>query len=143
MKKNFLIDQAIALSCGDQYFDLHNRYDFQGFSFDIKTKTMLLKFKRSIEISESKNCILIIKFFDVDYFELSKSFTLHTTSHLEELGYKSPSDRDHDWLVNENKSTSTDHMFFRFADDQYIRIRSKWAEIEAGECGECGQTSLN
>lgn len=129
MKKNFLVDQAVGLSCGEHYFDLHNCYDFQGFDFDVIGKTFCLYFTL---VSESQDLWkkVSIKFVGVDTLEFSDGFFIHINRNLSEIGYKSADDRDHDWLVGEDKSLPQDHLFFRFEADQYIRLHGECATVE-------------
>ena len=129
MNKNFLVDQSNGLNCEDGYYDLHNCYDFSGFDYDVFEKTFRLKFVRTSEsIGQRKK--LSIKVFGVDSLELSDLFVVHASSNLVELGYKSAGDRDHDWLIGEEKCLPEDHLFFRFDEDQFIRIHGHRAEVE-------------
>jgi len=130
MEKNFAVDQAIGLSCEGHYFDLHNCYDFQGFDFDVAGKTFYLNFTRSSGSQQDLKQKVSIKFVGIDAFELSDDFFRHINRNLSELGYKSADDRDHDWLVGEDKSSPQDHLFFRFEADQYIRVHGRWATVE-------------
>ena len=129
MKKNFLIDQAVALICEGHYFDLHNCYDFTGFNFEVARKTFCLNFIRTLD-SEGSAGSVSIKFVGADIIEISKGFFNHINSNLSEVGYKPPDDQDHDWLVDDRRSSSEDHLFFRFEKDQYIRIHGRYAIVE-------------
>lgn len=129
MEKNFLVDQAIGLSCEEHYFDLHNCYDFQGFDFDVIEKTFCLNFTIASESQDLKQKVSI-KFVGVDTLEFSNGFFIHINRNLSEIGYKSADDQDHDWLVGEDKSSPQDHLFFRFEADQYIRLHGRWAMAE-------------
>ena len=128
MKKNFLVDQAIALSCEQGYYDLHNCFDFSGFEFNVSKKIFRLNFHRAPE-SKGDAKELSIEILGVDSLELSDFFVLHAGSYLLEMGYKSATDRDHDWLISEEKCSPQDHLFFRFDQDEFIRVHGKQAEV--------------
>lgn len=129
MKKNFLVDRAVCLSCEGNYFDLHNCYDFQGFDFDVKRKTFCLNFTLVPESTDLKRNVSI-KFTNVNNIEFSSEFFTHINRNLSELGYKSTDDQDYDWLMDEDKSLPQDHLFFRFEGDQYIRLHGDFATVE-------------
>lgn len=135
MEKNFTIEQAVSINYEGQHFDLHNCYDFKKFSFEIGTKTVLLKFELNSEFAGSSAMVrsIIVKFSGVDFFQLSPQFANFVSDNLSEMGYKNPDDMDHDWLVGESKSTKLDHMFFRLANDEYIRLHSRWAAVVVGD----------
>lgn len=129
MEKNFVIEDAVAVSVEGRYFDLHNLYDFKELRVEVDTKVVYLSFEINSKFKETAQTdkTLMIKFKGVDYFELSPNFVAKATGDLEEIGYKNPGDMDVDWLINDEKFTKTDHIFFRFGNDEFIRIHSKWA----------------
>ena len=131
MEKNFTIEQAISISCEDQNFDLHNCYDFQELKFEVATKTVTLEFElnKSVSSSGDNSASITLKFTGVDHFELSPQFANYVNHELSEMGYKNPGDTDYDWLIDESKSANSDHIFFRFANDEYIRLHGRWAVI--------------
>ncbi len=131
MERNFTIEQAVSVNYEDQCFDLHNCYDFKEFCFEVLTKTVLLKFELNNGVANSNNMarLICLKFSSVDYFELSPQFVNGVNQNLSEIGYKNPDDTDYDWLINESKSTRLDHIFFRLANDEYIRLHSRWAVV--------------
>lgn len=122
MKKNFLIDQAVGVIYEGRYFDLHNCYNFQGFEFEVVGKKFRLVFECSDSALTTPQTKILIEFIDVSVLELSYGFTSHINQNLVEMGYKNADDRDYDWLVEERNAFETDHLFFRFDSDEYIRI---------------------
>lgn len=129
MKKNFKVDQGNAIICEGQIYDLHNFYNFQGFNFDVAGKIFYLHFTPTSQSQELKEGVSI-KFVNVDALELSGNFVAHINHYLYEIGYKSPYDRDHDWIGDEESFSAQDHMFFRFESDEYIRVHGSHAIVE-------------
>lgn len=132
MKKDFAIEQGIFISHGGQLYDLHNCYDFKELKFEVSTRSVLLRFEPNVSVAgvSSKSKPVVLNFFGVDYFEISECFVSHVNHELSEIGYKNPGDRDHDWLISEDRCTSADHIFFRLANDEFIRLHSRWVNIE-------------
>ncbi len=129
MDKNFFIDNAVAIGVEDHLCDLHNFYDFKELKIDACVKAVSLLFVLNVQVEKDKTMQkeVSIKFRGVEYFELSPNFVHKLTCNLEEIGYKNPGDMDVDWLIDENKSEKSDHLFFRFDSDEFIRIYSKTA----------------
>lgn len=72
----------------------------------------------------------------VDYLEFSPNFGSRIVCGLEDMGYKSPGDRDDEWLLDEQQSTPDDHLFFRLEGGDFIRVHCQHADIvEATEVG--------
>lgn len=131
MEKDFSVEMAVSINYEGSNYDLHNCYDFKELQFEVATHTVLLKFdlNPSAGNPEKMASSVVIQFADTDHFELSKQFAKYVNHELSEMGYKNPGDRDYDWLINENKSERLDHMVFRFVNDEYIRIHSRWATL--------------
>ncbi len=129
MDKNFVVDNAVAIDIEGSLYDLHNFYDFKELNIDAAIKVVSLLFVINSQTVKDRQMYekVSIKFRGVQYFELSQNFVSKITCDLEEIGYKNPGDMDVDWLIDENKSVESDHIFFRFANDEFIRIYSKEA----------------
>jgi hypothetical protein len=130
MDKNYLIDQTNAVSCEGYCIDLHNYYDFIKLDFEVETKSLFLSFilNSAYRITDQKVDNITLKFTNVNYFEISSEFVTHINHSLCEVGYKNPDDQDLDWLLDERESNDSDHIVFRFANDQYIRLHSLHSE---------------
>ena len=117
----------------ESFLDLHNCYDFKELGFEVATKTASLKFEvnKSIDGSGEMMQAIVLKFSGVDHFELSPQFANSVSHYLAEMGYKNPDDSDLDWLVDEGRSTKSDHIVFRLANDEYIRLHSRWALVSS------------
>lgn len=132
MKKNFVLDGAVEVIVDDCLYDLHNSYDFIKLEMDIESKVVVLLFSEADSNRwgrESSSNTLSIKFQGVDYFELSPNFVKNLTVDLDEIGYKSPVDRNVNWLIGENKSSADDHIIFRFTNDEFVRIHAEGVYI--------------
>jgi hypothetical protein len=128
MKKDFVIGQSNELVKDGQIFDLHNHFDFACLCINTKKRELYLLFEPNPEYTESRSVVCIV-FREVDYLELSPGFGSRRLSDLDEMGYKSPRDRDDEWLLGEEQASPEDHMFFRFIGDDYIRVHSSEALI--------------
>lgn len=109
-------------------YELHNFYDFRELRVDVGNNVVSLLFSINTKAAKELNdgvVEILIKFQDIDYFEVSPKFASNLTYDLEEIGYKNSDDRDVDWLISENKSTDADHLLFRFVNDEFIRIHAK------------------
>jgi hypothetical protein len=60
---------------------------------------------------------------------VSPDFGPTTVKDLEEIGYKSPSDEDDNWLLSQKQATLADDLFFRFNGGHYVRFHSRRASL--------------
>src|SRR5690606_23154457 len=107
-------------------------YDLIKLEMDIESKAVILLFSEADPNSGRRGRgakMLSIKFQGVDYFELSQNFVKNLTVDIDEIGYKTPVDRNVDWLVGEDKSSADDHMIFRFTNDEFVRIHAEGAYV--------------
>lgn len=127
MEKNFFISNAVEIDVAGCAYDLHNFYDFKEVKIEVEGKVVSLMFSINAEAFNEKlvGKLLSLKFIGVDYLEFSPSFVPKITHDLEEIGYKNAGDADINWLIDESKSTESDHLLFRFANDEFIRIHSE------------------
>jgi len=120
MKIKFVIEQSVEVVGPDFSYDLHNDCDFLGYEYHSCKREVHLNFSF---IPHTKN--LSIVFSNVDYFQTSKSFHSANICCLEEIGFKSPDDHTDEWLLDQSQSESNDHLFFRFEENEFIRIHSE------------------
>lgn len=132
MEKNFRIgDGSNELICGDRLFDVHNCYDFSG---------LLVGADRVVQISFYPNREygaggppVLLEFHEINYLELSPGFGTRSISVIDEMGYMNPDQRDDEWLVAEQQSTSADHLLFRLGSDfDFVRIHARRAHLRTG-----------
>ena len=123
-------DDSISVQVGDHYFDLHNCFDLTGLAVDFVQKQVTLSFTGFQPEALSKHVMkLELMVLDIDFLSLSNGAISKMSSDVEELGYKPFNDFDHDWLVNEKSMKSTDHLFIRLAEDEFVRIHGKSAQV--------------
>ncbi len=128
MRKEFIVDQSNALIKDGKIFDLHNSYEFTGIVLKGQERLLKILFKPTIEQGGERKPISIIFEF-IDFLELSPNFGTRIISGLDEIGYKSPTDRDDEWLLDEQQSTPDDHLFFRMDNDDYIRVHCQHCDV--------------
>ena len=122
MDKDFEIGQSNEIIKSGKIYDLHNLYNITGIILDRNLSQLKIMFKPASEYGEG-NPSLVLNFRNIDYLE----FSLNTMGilGLDEMGYKSPEDRDNNWLMNEQQSTPEDHLFLRLLDgdgNDFIRV---------------------
>jgi hypothetical protein len=66
-----------------------------------------------------------LRFLDVDFVRLSEGALTASNSEIGEMGYKNPTDFDHDWLIGEDEASAADHFFLRLGNDEFIRVHSR------------------
>lgn len=127
MNKNFIVGQSNELMIDSKIYDLHNCYDYEGLLLT-NFRTLELIFSPNKDHGKDNNPIRI-HFEAVDYLEFSDNFGTSILYEVMEVGYKSPGDFDDNWLLTEKQSSGPDHIFFRFSENEFIRIYSKSAEL--------------
>ena len=135
MRREFKIDNQIAIVGDDYYYDLHNCYDLKGLELDWSKKQVAINFiKVSGEwVKHEDPSRIEILFNGVKYFEVSRDFFLKNSYSLEEIGFKNSEDKDDSWLLSEEQAAADDHLFIRLENDEYIRILSETIEINKVE----------
>ncbi|NOY75199.1 MAG: hypothetical protein GXP32_05335 [Kiritimatiellaeota bacterium] len=127
MQKNFKVEQSNEIILNNSVYDLHNVYDFSGIQIE-NQKKILIHFTPHAN-AEKAILPISLQFVDVDYLNLGFSFMNTAILDLDEIGYKNPDDPDDEWLLDEYQSTNIDHLFFRFCDNNFIRIHSRYATV--------------
>lgn len=130
MKKNFSVLDGVAIQAERNYCDLHNDFDLRQLSVDFIDRTICLRFTRSSSAGSSSSVeCLVLDFVDVDYLDVSTGVLREMIQNIVEVGYKSPEDFDHDWLMNESQATTAAHLFLRLSGDEFIRLHSRIAKV--------------
>lgn len=124
MRKDFVISDSIALAGTGYFYDLHNCYSLKGIKFEKEDGIRKFVFERvqGNWVNTNNPSVFELDFIGVSYFETNRTDLNSLPEDIEELGYKSEGDSDYDWLLNEEQSTSADHLVFRFVNDDYVRI---------------------
>ncbi len=132
MERNFIIDQAVYLLNQQNWYDLHNNYYFNQCTIIPQTGIVILIWLRidivSLKIEEPKE--VVINFQNVSFFEISNNILKDHISQVQEIGYKQSDDNDLNWLDNESNFSKNHHIFFRFENDEFIRIYASFAAFK-------------
>ena len=128
MKKGFEIGQSNEIIKTGKIYDLHNIYEFIGVFLNAKKRRLRLLFEPRTEYRKHQLSITL-SFEEIDYLEFSANFGSRVISGLDEIGYKTPEDRDDKWLINEQQATPNDHLFFRMDGGEFIRIHCQNADL--------------
>jgi hypothetical protein len=127
MNKNFAVAaDSVRVLVGDRYCDLHNHFHLFQIVIDFAERALAVV---AIRISDSATAVsarrVELRFLDVDFVRLSEGALTASNSYIEEMGYKNPTDFDHDWLIGEDESSAADHFFLRLGNDEFLRIHSR------------------
>jgi hypothetical protein len=135
MDKNFSIANAVAIRVGNDECDLHNDFDLTLLEVDLARRNLRLTFTWAIEAAApNRNRHLTLAFNEVEFLNVSGGVLGKMVRDVVELGYKSPEDFDHDWLMRERQASPPDHLFVRLAGDEFIRVHSRSALAQFGDC---------
>ncbi len=128
MEKTFSLGQSNELIKAGKIYDLQNLYNFVGLVLKGKERQLQILFEPNLD-SGNKGSSVSLVFDEIDYLELSPNFGSRVITGLDEMGYKSPDDRDDEWLLSEQQSTLDDHLFVRLDGADFIRVHCKHADI--------------
>lgn len=128
MKKDFEIGQSNEVIKSEKIYDLHNSYDYVGLILKSKERQLQILFEPNSEYGKGNLSVSFV-FKSLNYLEFSPNFGTKVVSGLDEMGYKSPSDRDDNWLLSPQQASSDDHLFFRLENGDFIRVHSKHAFV--------------
>ncbi|MES2403693.1 MAG: hypothetical protein V4567_05055 [Pseudomonadota bacterium] len=125
MLTNFAFEGNVGIRFEGKHFDLHSFYSLEGFVVNPASGTVLLKFSSIKEFRDKVHDVqmLTLEFSEITYLEFSPKFCTNTTDSLEEIGFKSPDDRDDNWLKNLEQSEPDDHLFVRLSSLEFFRVR--------------------
>lgn len=123
MDRNFSVADAVGIQVSGSYFDLHNDFYLCELTVTLIDRNVCLQFNRRDDSGDSADeQVLLLKFIDVDYLDVSPGVLRMMICDIVELGYKKASDFDHDWLMSEHQAVAADHFFLRLSGDEFIRI---------------------
>ncbi len=128
MNKNFKLGQSNEIIKSDKVYDLHNLYRFKELFLKAQDWQLTLLFEPILEYREKQPPVSLI-FTKIDYLEFSPGFGCKPISGLDEVGYKSPEDRDDIWLMSEEQATNNDHLYFRMDGGEFIRLHCQNADL--------------
>ncbi len=128
MEKSFEIGQSNEIIKTGKVYDLHNLYNFVGVILKGNSRQLQILFEPNSEYGKNQLPISL-NFEEIDYLEFSPDFGVRVVSGLDEMGYKSPEDRDDEWLKGEKHITPEDHLFFRLDEGDFIRVHCRKADL--------------
>lgn len=129
MQKSYVVDQNNALVQNGVIYDLHNTYDLIGLFVDTPACNLTIFLKPTPKYGIGLKA-LALKFQDLDYFEFGPLVGNGKIAGIEEIGYKSPSDRDDEWLMTEAQANNNDHIFFRLDGGDFVRVHCERTWVE-------------
>ena len=136
MTSNFILYQNYAIHYNETHLDLHNNFDFVGFSFDgIKRELKLNWVGTQAEwVLEDNPSKLTISIENVEYLKIlprEDGVPFTEDSCLSDFTYYSSSERDEDGCVYyQEKPTTNDDIIFKFHSCQIIRVKGSSVNVE-------------
>lgn len=125
MKRNFKIQDSIAIQSDISYFDLHYCYDLELIRLSICNESSLEMSFGIIEedwVSINSPKRIKIVFQNMKYLEFSPLLLSNFSPNIEEIGFKEANDHDYNWLLTEEQTDDDCHIFFRFDNEEYLRL---------------------
>ena len=141
MKRNFKIDQMIAIVTDSGYYDMHNNYDFLRYHLTADVNKRLdLFFERTNGdwINESDPQKITVTFTNIYYLKLNLSFfdeafddkmTLTDLNGIDCIAFKEAGDTDMNSFAEEKYSEENYHIIFYIDDMNYIRVYADEANV--------------
>ena len=135
MQTNFLLFENYAIKLGDKHLDLHNNFDFKGFSFEIDTRKLILDWngRNADWVPKDNPSTLSITVFAVDYLKvIPRNVDIPFTEDncLIDLTYYPSSDRqDDESIVMKETPSDDDDLIFKFESDQIVRVKGSKIEV--------------
>jgi hypothetical protein len=131
MLADFSFEGSVGIRYAGKHFDLHSFFSIARLSVNPKEGTVLLEFESIKEFMDRAHGVrtLGLEFSGITYIELSPKICTNVSDSLEEFGFKSPSDRDDNWLKDVEQSDSDDHLFIRLSSLEFIRIQCATARV--------------
>ncbi|HKP68703.1 MAG TPA: hypothetical protein VJV05_05430 [Pyrinomonadaceae bacterium] len=132
MNRSFAVPDSIAIQVEDRYLDLHNDFHLARIGRNEGECEIMLVFeKESGEwVHRTDPAIFHICFNGVTHLKHSFEELDSVPAEVDEIGFKNPDDANYDWLMDEDEAEPTDHLVFRFVNDEYLRIFAKEAVIK-------------
>ena len=133
-KENFSIEGNYALSANGCHIDLHNNFDFMGFSYDALSSSLTLNWVKTegAWVGSDELSKVEIKFETVTFLKVHRNSINNedadSSKTLALLGYLHPDDVDTmDGSLDEREANSDYHMIFLFEDSLAIKVFSSCA----------------
>jgi hypothetical protein len=133
LRVNFEIIATYALKIGKRHIDLHNCFDFAGFSYAPKNRLLVLNWKQSkgdwVASDEPKALSLIHK--QTSFIKIEKdSSIVEDDNCLGYLGYYPATDRNNnEYVQDQTTPTSDDDLIYQFQSGWFIRVKAEEIEL--------------
>lgn len=131
MLADFVFDGSVGIRFDGRHYDLHSFFSVSGITVcpatgDVSVDLISIdEFRNNVHGAESLRLI----FSDVNYVEFSPEFCKTRSDTIEEIGFKSPEDRDDNWLKTLDQAEHLDHLFIRFSSLEFIRLACATARV--------------
>ena len=130
MKSNFEIDQTIALTQGDSYFDLHNCYNFVGFKYKKEEKKLVCSWRviQGDWVSKNAPNSLILKFEGVEKIkekERDEGISESEDQTLASISFSPPKNSSNFEVVCPDYRGKDEHLSLEFHSEAWLKV---WAE---------------
>lgn len=129
MTANFILYQNHAIHFDNKHLDLHNDFDFKGFSYNIERRQLSLNWKGTNAgwVADGNPSKVVITIYEVEFLKIAprdNEMPFSEDTCLSDLTYYSSSERDQDECVYEQeKPTENDDIIFKFQSGQVIRAK--------------------
>lgn len=133
MLKDFVVeDDSVGILTQRKHVDLHNEFGLEHIHFSLQENMVELGFTRTFfGPTALQTTKLLLQFIEVDWIQISPRI-LSSKGEVVEIGYKEPSDTNHDWLLTEQQASPEAHFFLRLlGDDEFIRVHARRAKAIA------------
>jgi hypothetical protein len=125
MIRNFKIHNSIAIQIDSSYFDLHNCYDLEQIRLLVCNESSIeMSFQRTeghwVPTDSPKRIQIVFQ--KIKYLEFSPFLLNNFSPNIEEVGFKEANDHDYNWLLTEEQADNDCHIFFRFENEEYLRL---------------------
>ena len=131
MKSNFKIIENYALELNGKHLDLHNNFDFAGFSFDVRSRQLLLKWMNSEErwVPAGNPQGLELTVNEVSFLRVTpraNEFPFTEDTCLMDITYYPSSERQEDEnVIWQELPNPNDDLILRFQSGQIIRVKGE------------------
>ena len=135
MTANFILYRNYAIHFEDKYLDLHNNFDFEGFSYNVKQRALTLNWKgaEASWIPVDNPSQLTITISDVEFLRVTprdSEVPFSEDTCLMDWTYYSSLERDEeDCVCDQEKPTENDDIIFKFQSGQTIRAKGSSLKV--------------
>ncbi len=135
MSSNFALYQNHAIHFEGKHLDLHNNFDFEGFSYDLDKRALVLSWKRTEAtwVPADNPYKLTIAIYEVAFLKITPRASDAPFSEdtcLMDWTYYASSEREEDECSYEQeKPTENDDIIFKFQSGQIIRAKGREVKV--------------